>query len=57
MERAYQEAFAEVDQILKMMPIDIVSEIPTEFRRMIIENKAIDYNVRIEEPGLRLYLL
>lgn len=50
MERAYEEAFTEVDEILKMMPIDLLSKIPAQFRQIISENKAMDYNVKIQEP-------
>lgn len=50
MERAYEEAFAEVDEILKIMPIDLLSKIPVQFRRIISENKAQNYKVDIQEP-------
>lgn len=50
MKRAYEEAFAEVDEILKTMPIDLLSKIPVTFRQVISENKAKDYVVKIEEP-------
>jgi len=38
--RAYEEAFVEVDEILKLMPIDLLSKIPMKFRKMISENKT-----------------
>ena len=50
MNRAYEEAFVEVDEILKMMPIDLLSKIPMKFRKMISENKAKDYKIEINEP-------
>lgn len=50
MDRAYEEAFAEVDEILKMMPIDLLSKIPIKFRQVISQNKANDYNIIIKEP-------
>ena len=50
MDRAYEEAFAEVDEILKMIPIDLVSKIPIKFRQVISQNKANDYNIKIQEP-------
>ena len=50
MERAYEEAFAEVDEILKIMPIDLLSKIPVKFRQVIAENKAKDYKKEIHEP-------
>lgn len=50
MERAYEEAFAEVDEIFKIMPIDLLSKIPVQFRQVISENKAKDYKIEIQEP-------
>ena len=50
MERTYQEAFTEVDEILKIMPIDLLSKIPAQFRQIISENKADNYKVEIKEP-------
>ncbi len=50
MDKAYTEAFAEVDQILKLMPVDLLSKIPASFRQIISENKAENYKVKIEEP-------
>ena len=50
MERVYQEAFAEVDEILKIMPIDLLSRIPAQFRQIIIDNKANNYTIEIKEP-------
>ena len=50
MDRAYEIAFAEVDEIFKIMPIDLLSKIPMNFRQMISENKANDYKIEIKEP-------
>lgn len=50
MKREYGEAFVEVDEIIKLMPIDISSRIPIKFRQVISENKAKDYLVKIQEP-------
>ena len=50
MKRAYEEAFAEVDEILKIMPIELLSRIPVQFRQAISENKAKNYKVEIEQP-------
>ena len=50
MDRDYEEAFTEVDEIFKIMPIDSLSKIPAQFRQIISENKAKDYKVKIEEP-------
>ena len=49
MNRAYEEAFVEVDEIFKIMPIDLLSKIPIKFRQVISENKATDYKVEIQE--------
>ena len=50
MERAYEEAFTEVEEGIKLMPIDLVSKIPAQFRQTISENKATNYKVVIKEP-------
>lgn len=50
MKREYEEAFVEVDEIIKIMPVDISKKIPVQFRKIISENKAKDYNVKIQEP-------
>ena len=50
MKREYEEAFVEVDEIIKLMPVDLSSKIPLKFRQVISENKAKDYKVKIEEP-------
>lgn len=50
MERAYEEAFTEVEEILKLMPIDLVSRIPAQLRQTISENKATNYKIVIKEP-------
>ena len=50
MKREYEEAFVEVNEILKIMPIDLVSKIPVQFRQVISENKAKDYKIEIKEP-------
>lgn len=51
MERVYEEAFSEVDEILKLMPIDISSKIPQNFRQVISENKAVNYKTNIQKIG------
>ena len=50
MDKAYKEAFAEVDEIFKIMPIDLLSRIPAQFRQIISENKASNYQIDIKEP-------
>ena len=50
MKRAYEEAFTEIDEILKIMPVDLLSKIPIQFRQLISENRAMNYKVDIKEP-------
>ena len=50
MDIEYQRAFTEVDEIFKLMPIDLLSKIPPKFRQIITENKDKDYRIKIEEP-------
>ena len=50
MKREYEEAFVEVDEILKIMPIELSSKIPVQFRKIISDNKSNDYKVKIQEP-------
>lgn len=50
MERVYEEAFYEVYEVLKLMPIDLRSKIPMQFRQAISENKAKNYKADIHEP-------
>ncbi len=50
MEKVYEEAFVEVNEVLKLMPIDLLSKIPAQFRQTISDNKATNYKVVIKEP-------
>ena len=50
MERVYEEAFYEVYEVLKLMPIDLRSKIPMQLRQVISENKAKNYKADIHEP-------
>ena len=50
MDRNYQEAFVEVEEILKIMPVELSKKIPMKFRKIIIENQSPDYKVIIQEP-------
>lgn len=50
MKREYEEAFAEVDEMLKIMPADLLRKIPIQFKEMISLKKAKDYNIKIQEP-------
>lgn len=50
MKREYEEAFAEVDEILQLMPIDLLIKIPLNFKKIISENKSKDYKPKFKEP-------
>lgn len=50
MDRTYEEAFAEVDEILKKMPIELFSKIPIQFRQIISANKSKNYKIDIQTP-------
>ena len=50
MDKVYEEAFWEVNEVLKLMPIDLISKIPTQFIQIISENKATNYKLEIKEP-------
>lgn len=44
------EAFAEVNEIIKLMPLELVKKIPSKFREMIVEEKDNNYIPDIKEP-------
>lgn len=44
------KAFAEVNEIIKLMPLELVKKIPSKFREMIVEEKDNNYIPDIEEP-------
>ena len=50
MKREYEEAFAEVDEILQLMPIDLLIKIPLQFKKLISENKSQVYIPKIKDP-------
>lgn len=50
MKQEYIEAFAEVNEIIKLMPIELVNKIPSKFREMIVEEKDKTYMPDIKEP-------
>lgn len=50
MKREYEEAFAEVDEILQLMPIELLIKIPLQFKKIISENKAHYYKPKLKEP-------
>ena len=47
MDEDLKEAFYEVDEILKMMPYEILDKIPKKFRNMISQNKSLTSNKKI----------
>lgn len=50
MKREYEEAFVEVDEILKLMPVEMLVKIPLQFKKIITDNKAQDYKPNLKEP-------
>lgn len=50
MKKEYEEAFAEVDEILQLMPIELAIKIPLQFKKIISENKSKTYSPKIKEP-------
>lgn len=44
------EAFTEVNEIIKLMPNELVNKIPSKFREMIEEDRDKEYNPKIQEP-------
>lgn len=50
MDKVYEQAFSEIDEIFKIMPIDLLIKIPVQFRRIISENKDKNYKIKIQEP-------
>lgn len=44
------EAFTEVNEIIKMMPEELVNKIPSKFREMIEQERDKEYNPNIQEP-------
>lgn len=50
MKQEYMEAFTEVNEIIKMMPYELVNKIPTKFLEMIEEERDTEYNPNIQEP-------
>ena len=43
MKQEYREAFTEVNEIIKLMPLELVNKIPSKFREMIVEEKDNNY--------------
>lgn len=50
MKEEYIKAFTEVDEIIKLMPKELVNKIPNKFREMIAEEKDKSYKPTIQEP-------
>ena len=50
MKQEYMEAFTEVNEIIKLMPIELVNKIPSKFREMIEDERDKEYNPNIQEP-------
>lgn len=50
MNEIYRQAFSEIDEILKIMPLNLLEKIPTKFKEMIKEEKSIEYKPEIKEP-------
>lgn len=50
MKQEYNEAFTEVNEIIKMMPDELVNKIPSKFREMLEEERDKEYNPNIQEP-------
>ena len=50
MKEEYRIAFTEVNEIMKLMPIELINKIPSKFREMIKEDKDNNYIPAIKEP-------
>ncbi len=50
MKEEYRIAFTEVNEIMKLMPIELINKIPSKFREMIEEEKDNNYIPDIKEP-------
>ena len=50
MKQEYKEAFTEVNEIIKMMPDELINKIPSKFRKMLEEERDEEYNPNIQEP-------
>ena len=56
MKKEYRQAFTEVNDIIKIMPDELVNKIPNKFRNMIEEERDKEYTPNIQEP-LENYIL
>lgn len=50
MEEKYKEAFAEIDQIIQIMPVSLSNKIPLKFKQIISNAKSNIYIPEISEP-------
>ena len=50
MKQEYKEAFTEVNEIIKIMPDELVNKIPSKFREMLEDERDKEYNPNIQEP-------
>lgn len=50
MKQEYKEAFSEVNEIIKIMPDELVDKIPSKFKQMIEEESDKTYTSNIQEP-------
>ena len=50
LKQEYKEAFTEVNEIIKMMPDELVNKIPSKFREMLEDERDKEYNPNIQEP-------
>ena len=50
MKQEYKEAFTEVNEIINLMPIELVNKIPIKFQEMIKEEMDTTYKPTIKEP-------
>ncbi len=50
MKQEYKEAFTEVNEIIKMMPDELVNKIPSKFKEMLEDERDKEYNPNIQEP-------
>ena len=50
MKQEYKQAFTEVNEIIKLMPIELVNKIPNKFRVMIEDERDNEYYPQITEP-------
>lgn len=50
MKQEYKMAFSEINNIIKIMPEELVKKIPKSFREVLIEEMDKSYNPDIQEP-------